>query len=76
MGKNKILFYMRIFYFERGSHTVIVRQTKQNAATLGKSLVSVGAPMAVGVRYALPRLRRSGAIGATMAVGVQYAFLD
>ena len=30
----------------------------QNAATLGKSVVAVGAPMAMGVRYALPRLRR------------------
>ena len=38
----------------------IVRQTKQNAAALGESLVALGAPMAVGVRYALPRLRRGG----------------
>ena len=51
---------MRIVNFKGGSHTGIVRQTKQNAATLGESLVAVGAPMAVGVRYALLRLRRGG----------------
>ena len=58
MGKNKILFYMRIVKFKGGSLTGIVRQTKQNAATLGESLVAVGAPMAVCVQYALPRLIR------------------
>ena len=58
MGKNKILFYMRIVNFKGGSLTGIVRQTKQNAATLGESLVAVGAPLAVVLRYALPRLRR------------------
>ena len=41
------------------SHTSIVRQTKQNAATIGVSLVilaAVGAPMTVGMQYAHPRL--------------------
>ena len=60
MEKNKILFYMRIANFKGGSHTGIVRQTKQNAATSGETLVAVGAPMAVGVQHALPRLRGGG----------------
>ena len=60
MEKNKILFYMRIVNFKGASHTGIVRPTKQNAATLGESLDAVGAPLAVGVRYALPMLRRGG----------------
>ena len=42
------------------SHASTVRRTKQNAATLEESLVAVGAPMAVGVQYTLPKLRRVG----------------
>ena len=45
--------------FMGGLCTSIVRRTKQNAATIGVSLVilaAVGAPMTVGMQYAHPRL--------------------
>ena len=49
---------MRIF--KGWSHIGILRQTKQNTATLGESLIAVGAPMDMVVRYALPKLRKCG----------------
>ena len=47
--------------FMGGSYASTVRQTKQNAAALGESLVALeppwGPPIALGVQYALARLR-------------------